>query len=100
MEWIQNNWFWLALAVGFVAMHMFGHGGHRHGHGGHGREGWRSSKPKADETAEPGTEDANLSGNTSATVASNLTAARGVPAHDGHSGTPTPSEQNRHRHGC
>ena len=30
MDWLQNNWIWLAVAVGFIAMHFFGHGGHRH----------------------------------------------------------------------
>lgn len=28
MAWISENWFWLLLGVGFIAMHMFGHGGH------------------------------------------------------------------------
>ena len=31
MDWLQNNWIWLAVAAGFIAMHFFGHGGHRHG---------------------------------------------------------------------
>jgi hypothetical protein len=31
MDWLQNNWIWLAVAVGFIVMHFFGHGGHRHG---------------------------------------------------------------------
>lgn len=31
MRWISQNWFWLAVALLFVFMHL-GHGGH----GGHG----------------------------------------------------------------
>ena len=25
MEWLTNNWVWLALLVGFVALHFWGH---------------------------------------------------------------------------
>lgn len=34
MDWLANNWIWIALAVAMVAMHTFGHGhgGHRRGH--------------------------------------------------------------------
>mgnify|MGYP003636215802 FL=1 len=36
MEWLSQNWVWVLFGVGFVAMHMFGHGSHgSHGHGGH-----------------------------------------------------------------
>ncbi|PZO47560.1 MAG: hypothetical protein DCF16_17545 [Alphaproteobacteria bacterium] len=33
MNWLANNWIWIAFAVAMVAMHLFGHGhgGHRHG---------------------------------------------------------------------
>ena len=31
MEWIQNNWIFILVGIAFIAMHMFGHGGH----GGH-----------------------------------------------------------------
>ena len=31
MDWIGNNWLWLLFLVGMVAMHVFGHRGHRHG---------------------------------------------------------------------
>jgi hypothetical protein len=31
MNWISANWVWILIAVAFVAMHLFGHGGH----GGH-----------------------------------------------------------------
>lgn len=39
MEWLQQNWFWLAIFIAFIGMHLFGHGGHGGGcggsHGGH-----------------------------------------------------------------
>jgi len=28
MEWLTENWFWLLIGILFVAMHLFGHGGH------------------------------------------------------------------------
>ena len=31
MEWLAENWIFLVVAMAFVAMHVFGHGGH----GGH-----------------------------------------------------------------
>jgi hypothetical protein len=48
MNWLSNNWIWVALALGFVAFHFFGHR-----HGGHGHRGYdadagtdsRSSSP-------------------------------------------------------
>ncbi len=33
MEWLANNWLWVVIGVLFVAMHLFGHGGHG-SHGG------------------------------------------------------------------
>lgn len=27
MNWLQSNWTWLVIVAGFVAMHLFGHGG-------------------------------------------------------------------------
>ena len=33
MEWFSQNWVWVLFFVGFVAMHMFGHGGHGGSHG-------------------------------------------------------------------
>lgn len=35
MEWLSQNWAWVLLIGGFVAIHLFGHGRHG-GHGGHG----------------------------------------------------------------
>lgn len=33
MEWLSQNWIWVIVAVLFVAMHLFGHGGHGRPHG-------------------------------------------------------------------
>lgn len=38
MLWLRENWFWLAVSVAFVWMHMRMHGGHG-GAGGHGKHG-------------------------------------------------------------
>jgi len=35
MQWIVDNWIWLALGGGMLALHMFGHGKGGHGKGGH-----------------------------------------------------------------
>lgn len=37
MEWLSENWVWVAVAAAMVAMHLFGHGGHG-GHGGGRRD--------------------------------------------------------------
>ncbi len=28
MAWFAANWFWVLILIAFIAMHMFGHGGH------------------------------------------------------------------------
>jgi uncharacterized membrane protein YtjA (UPF0391 family) len=28
MDWLSENWVFLVVVVGMVAMHLFGHGGH------------------------------------------------------------------------
>ncbi len=28
MAWILENWVWVLFGVGFITMHIFGHGGH------------------------------------------------------------------------
>jgi len=35
MQWFSENWVFVVVVVGMVAMHLFGHGGH----GGHDRAG-------------------------------------------------------------
>ncbi|KKM71747.1 hypothetical protein LCGC14_1427490 [marine sediment metagenome] len=47
MQWVIDNWIWIALGVGVIALHMFGHGGH----GGHGKSRKESTRP--DPSAEP-----------------------------------------------
>jgi hypothetical protein len=42
MQWLAENWIFLLIVVGMVAMHAFGHGGH----GGHG-DGEDKDKDKA-----------------------------------------------------
>lgn len=37
MEWLSENWVFLLVVGGMVAMHLFGHGGHG-GHGGQRRD--------------------------------------------------------------
>ena len=53
MNWLSNNWIWVALALGFVAFHFFGHrrGGHGNAHQGHHADAGadnRSPSPDAD----------------------------------------------------
>jgi hypothetical protein len=37
MDWLRENWFWIAIVVFFIWMHKGMHGGHGGaGHGGHG----------------------------------------------------------------
>jgi len=33
MEWLADYWLWIVIGILFVAMHLFGHGGHG-SHGG------------------------------------------------------------------
>jgi hypothetical protein len=42
MEWLSQNWVWVLLGIGFIAMHMFGHGGHA----GHGSSDRKVEKPE------------------------------------------------------
>ncbi len=39
MAWLTENWFWILTFIAFIAMHMFGHGGH----------GGEDRPPKADD---------------------------------------------------
>ena len=55
MQWLSNNWIWIAFVFAFVAMHWFGHGGHGHGwgHSGHsdGRDPRGAGSKNTAETA-------------------------------------------------
>lgn len=54
MEWLQQNWFWLAIFIAFIGMHLFGHGGHGGGCGG-GHGGHRpTDEEKKSEQSPPG----------------------------------------------
>lgn len=52
MNWLADNWIWLVLVGGFVALHLVGHrGGAGHGGGccgGHGHKASEASHSKAD----------------------------------------------------
>lgn len=37
MDWLVDNWIWVALVAAFFALHLFGHG-HGHGRGRHARQ--------------------------------------------------------------
>ena len=50
MEWISQNWVWVLFAVGMIAMHMFGHGGH----GGEENETKSADKDSASRTSKLG----------------------------------------------
>ncbi len=43
MDWILANWFWILIFGLFIAMHLFGHGGHGGGHQ-HGSKNTSESK--------------------------------------------------------
>lgn len=34
MDWLAQNWVWVLVFAAFIAMHLFGHGGHGGGCGG------------------------------------------------------------------
>lgn len=39
MDWLRENWFWIAIATFFIWMHRGGHCGGHGGHEKHGRDG-------------------------------------------------------------
>ena len=45
MQWLLDNWIWVLLGGGMVAMHLFGHGGHGKKH-----NGAASAEPKSKPT--------------------------------------------------
>ena len=50
MQWVLDNWVWLLLGGGMIAMHLFGHGGHG-GRGSHGKN--RNSGSQSDPESRP-----------------------------------------------
>ncbi len=81
MEWLASNWIWIVFALGFLALHMFGHGGHGHGrgHGDHGR---------------------NRRGSEAAREGAEQPVAVDATPHAAHGDTRSAPEGQRHRHGC
>ena len=53
MGWFSQNWVWVLFFVGFIAMHMFGHGGHS-GHGGGHNDLRAASKDSVQGTPDQG----------------------------------------------
>ena len=45
MQWLLDNWIWILLGGGVIAMHLFGHGGH-----GKKRHEAASAEPKSEAT--------------------------------------------------
>jgi hypothetical protein len=57
MDWLRENFFWLAVAAAFFWMHLKMHGGHGHGsHGHHGGDGSQRT-PGHDTDATKGSRD-------------------------------------------
>lgn len=98
MQWLQDNWFWFVLAVGFVAMHLFGHGGHRR-HG-DGSRGWRNPNPVNDATDKPASAHTHPVGSASPIAGSNDPLLRALPAQAGQDNPPPQTDGKRHKHGC
>ena len=53
MEWFAQNWIWVLFFVGFIAMHMFGHGSHG-GHGGRHDDAKPAGKDQTQRAPEQG----------------------------------------------
>lgn len=80
MEWLASNWVWIAVFVGFIALHRFGHGGHGlGGHRHHSRER-RNLDPSR--------------------TGKELPATGATGTHTAHGPTPAAEGRRQHRHGC
>ena len=99
MEWLQNNWIWIAAGAAFFAMHVFGHGGHS-GHSKHGGDDTRSPKPSNDVTAALGAERTDLNFVVPTAANPSHPALGGRLAHSDHAAAPTTKDEKQHRHGC
>ena len=96
MEWLQNNWIWIAAGAAFFAMHLFGHGGHS----GHNRDGGDGSlDPKLPNDA-PRAEQTGANGAVPRTTNPTNPVLGGIPARSNHAGIPTTTDEKQHRHGC
>lgn len=107
MQWLANNWIWIALAVGFIALTRFGHGG-LGGCGGHsGRRSHGSSNASGSRPDDlPGDRgSAREQGTPSVPTFANLgPPSSPAQAHAGHGTVPAsssaPAHAKGHRHGC
>lgn len=50
MNWLSSNWIWVALGLGFVAFHFFGH---RHGRHSNGHQGYHTDSVADNPSASP-----------------------------------------------
>lgn len=50
MAWFTANWFWVLIFIAFIAMHLFGHGGHSS----HSGDGGRDRQRPRDESVRGG----------------------------------------------
>lgn len=103
----MNNWLWIALGIGALALFAFGRGGCGMGHGGHGRGHRDEGSP--DREREPTSGALSTPAKADVTTPTALTAehAHGTPLasqgaleHAGHGSAPQQAESRRHRHGC
>jgi hypothetical protein len=92
MEWLQSNWVWIALGVGLIAFHIFGHGGHGNSHGGHSRRDPRDRDGSHDATATPGSDHAHADGIAPTATSQNYPPPSSPPVHAGHNASPTPAD--------
>lgn len=95
MEWLENNWIWIAAGVAFFAMHLFGHSNHS-GHRRGGGDDSRNPKPSDDVTTAEQTADVN--GVALRVTNPTIAALGGMPVHTG--AAPTPSNGKQHHRGC
>lgn len=97
MEWLQSNWIWIVLGGGFIAFHIFGHGGHRHGHGG---GGGRDPARANDVTDATETEHTHSDAGEPGAAGPNDPASSASPGDTNRAVSPTPADEKRHKHGC
>ena len=97
MEWLLSNWIWIVLGIGFIAFHMFGHGGHRHGRSGSGER-----DPVRANDATDATESGHIHPDASVPEAAGTKdpELRGAVDDAGRAASPTPADGSRHKHGC
>lgn len=101
----MNNWLWIALGIGALALFAFGRGGCGMGHGGHGRghrdEGSPDREPMSGARSTPAKADATTPTTSTAEHANGAPlVGPGALEHAGHGSVSQQAEPRRHRHGC